>query len=122
MSHQEPTNQDILDVLQSFAGSVDARFDQVDERFEQIESTMVTKDYVDKRFEQVDKRFAKIESTMVTKEYLDDKISDLRGDLVGLVRKEDDKVVAVIDALAKKRLLDGVTTKNILAMEPYAKG
>jgi hypothetical protein len=27
---QEPTNQDILDVLQSFAGSVDSRFENID--------------------------------------------------------------------------------------------
>jgi len=34
----------------------------------------------------------KVEATMVTKDYLDDKLSDLRGDLVVLMRKEDKKL------------------------------
>lgn len=40
MPKNEPTNQDILDVLQAFAGSVD-------DRFAKMEATMVTKDYLD---------------------------------------------------------------------------
>lgn len=33
-----------------------------------------------------------IKATMVTKNYLDDKLADLRGDLVVMMRKEDSKV------------------------------
>lgn len=47
---QEPTNQDILDVLQSFAGSVDSRFENMDQRFEGI----------DRRFEGIDRKFEEI--------------------------------------------------------------
>lgn len=40
----------------------------------------------------VDERFDKIENTMVTKDFLEDKLADLRGDLVVLTRKEDRKL------------------------------
>lgn len=47
---------------------------------------------MDTRFETVEREITMIKSTMVTKDYLDDKLSDLKGDLVVLMRKEDRKV------------------------------
>lgn len=38
---------------------------------------------------------------MVTKDYLDDKLADLKGDLVVLMRKEDAKLQALVDVLQK---------------------
>ncbi len=68
-----------------------------------------------------DERFSKIEVTMVTKDYLDDKLSDLRGDLVVLMRKEDNKMVRLIDILKKRKVITETDEKEILSLEPFAK-
>lgn len=69
----------------------------------------------------VDERFDKIEATMVTKDYLDEKLADLRGDLVVLVRKEDTKVGKLIEVLKRRKVISEDETKEILSMEPFAK-
>ncbi len=73
---------------------VDKRFDGVDKRFDGVDKRF---DGVDKRFDGVDKRLTRVESTMVTKDYLDEKLVDLRGDIVILLRKEDRKLEALIE-------------------------
>ena len=67
----------------------------------------------------VDERFEKIESMMVTKDYLDEKLGDLRGDLVVLIRKEDRKLGALIEELLKRNILDQATATRILSLEPF---
>jgi hypothetical protein len=88
MPNTEPTNQEILEAIQAFAGSVDQRFDTVDQRFVKIDQRF---DAVDQHFENVDRRldgmdrrfekldhrldgmdmrFERIESTMATKDDL----------------------------------------------------
>ena len=69
----------------------------------------------------VDERFEKIESTMVTKDYLDDKLSDLRGDLVVLVRKEDVKLGVLVEILKNKKVINEDDVKQISSLEPFAK-
>ena len=92
---QEPTNTEILHAINDFA------------------------DHVEKRFDGVESRLDKVESTMVTKDYLDDKLADLRGDLVVLMRKEDKKVMALIDILKERKLITDDDVKKIMAMEPF---
>lgn len=77
---KEPTNKEILEAINAFSGETDKRFDGIDGRLDGI-----------------DGRLTKVEATMVTKDYLDDKLSDLRGDLVVLMRKEDMKVKKLVD-------------------------
>ncbi len=67
----------------------------------------------------VDMRFDRIESTMVTKDYLDMKIANLRGELVLLTRKEDTKLVSLVGALKNTQSLPIHDAKKILAMEPF---
>lgn len=50
---------------------------------------------------------------VVTKEYLDDKLSDLKGDLVGLIRKEDRKVDTVVNILHDHKVLTGQDLEQI---------
>ena len=66
-----------------------------------------------------DKRFTRIESQMVTKDYLDEKMSDLRGDLTILTRKEDQKVKRLVEILKKRKLISDKEVKEIMAMEPF---
>ena len=65
------------------------------------------------------KNIVKIKATMVTKDYLDEKMADLRGDLVVLMRKEDNKVRKLLDILEKRKVISTKETKEILAMEPF---
>jgi len=79
---------EILSAINTFAESVDRRFESIDQRFDRMEG-----------------RIGKIEGTVVTKDYLGEKLSDLRGDLVILVRKEDNKMNKLIDILTHKQVL-----------------
>ena len=58
---------------------------------------------------------------MVTKDYLDDKLGDLKGDLVSLIRKEDNKVNALIDAALSNKAIKEKDAKHILAIDPFAR-
>jgi len=94
--NEQPTNQDIIEVIQVFATHVDGRFDGIEQRL------------------------TKVEATMVTKDYLDDKLADLRGDLTILMRKEDTKVKTLVGILYKRGIINEEDTKHILSMEPFS--
>lgn len=64
-------------------------------------------------------RVGRIESQMVTKAYLDDKLADLRGDLVVLMRKEDTKLKELVEILKNKNILNNEDVKQIMSMEPF---
>ncbi|MCK5320338.1 hypothetical protein KAJ61_03040 [Candidatus Parcubacteria bacterium] len=102
----EPSNKDILEAINAFSTYNKDILEAIN-----IFST------------EVDKRFNKIESTMVTKYYLndklDEKLADLRGDLVVLVRKEDVKMKKLIDILKKRDLLNDTEFNEIMSMEPF---
>lgn len=73
----------------------------------------------DKRLDKIENQLTKVESQMVTKDYLDDKLADLKGDLVVLTRKEDNKLKALVDILAEKKVLNDEDKKRIFTMEPF---
>ncbi|MBI4779398.1 hypothetical protein HY797_03020 [Candidatus Falkowbacteria bacterium] len=108
---KETSKNEILEAINEFSTKVDERFDKVDERF----------DKVDERFNRLEGRVGKIEAGMVTKDYLDDKLADLRGDLVVLMRKEDTKMVKLIEILKRRAVITAAEEKEILSMEPFAK-
>ena len=99
---KEITNEEILNAVNDFASHVEGQFEQVDKRFDGVES-----------------RLDKIEATMVTKDYLDDKLADLRGDLVVLVRKEDTKVKTLVDTLQEHGVITNAEVRKILSMDPF---
>ena len=76
---------------------------------------------VDERLDKLEGKVDKIEATMVTKDYLDEKMADLRGDLVVLMRKEDTKAVKLIEILKRRKVITEIEEKEILSMEPFAK-
>ncbi|MDO8583632.1 MAG: hypothetical protein Q7R83_00435 [bacterium] len=99
----ETAKNEILEAIHAFAESVDERFNKIDERFNKV-----------------DERFNKMESAMVTKDFFSEKMADLRGDLVILVRKEDKKVAALVEELLVRKVLDRDAANRILALEPFA--
>lgn len=62
-----------------------------------------------------------IKSTMVTKDYLDEKISDLRGDLVVMIRKEDNKVHWLGNMMKKKKIISAAEHAEFEKLEPFAR-
>lgn len=64
-------------------------------------------------------RLHKIEANMVTRDYLDEKLSDLKGDLSILLRKEDRKLGELVIILKEKKVISSEDVKRILAMEPF---
>ncbi len=134
MPKQDPTNADVLSAVKK----LDQRFDKLEKSTDQRFSALETKtdniltainDFAtdtEKRFQGIENRFGtmetkvtRIDATMVTKDYLDDKLADLRGDLVVIVRKEDTKVSALLKLLQAKKLLSPKETGKILSMEPF---
>jgi len=101
---KDTSKNEIIEVINEFSSRVDERFDKVDKRFDNLEG-----------------RVGKIEATMVTKDYLDEKLADLRGDLVVLMRKEDTKVGKLIEILKRRKVITEIEVKEILSMEPFAK-
>ncbi|PIT94093.1 hypothetical protein COU00_00755 [Candidatus Falkowbacteria bacterium CG10_big_fil_rev_8_21_14_0_10_43_11] len=102
MENQEPTNGEILEAINNFANNNE-------QRLQSIETDIV----------ELNQGAAKIEATMVTKDYLDDKLSDLKGDLIVVMRKEDAKLQALVDVLQKRHVITDEDVKNILSLQPF---
>ena len=99
-----------LEVINVFADRTESRFSKIDERFSRL----------DEKFSKFDKRLTRVEASMVTKSYLDEKMSDLRGDLVVLMRKGDVKFKALVGVLHGKKVISQTDVKKIYSMEPFA--
>lgn len=50
---------------------------------------------------------------------MDEKLADLKGDLTILMRKEDKKVVELINVLKEKEVLSLEEAEKLLALEPF---
>ncbi|MFH1405441.1 MAG: hypothetical protein ABIH21_05120 [Patescibacteria group bacterium] len=50
---------------------------------------------------------------------MDEKLADLKGDLTILMRKEDKKVVELINVLKEKDVLSIEEAEKLLALEPF---
>ena len=107
--NNEPTISDVLEAVSGLSTNIDERFEGIDKHFEGI----------DKRLSHLEKDMTQVKATMVTKNYLDDKLYDLRGDLVVLMRKEDRKMVSLIEVLRTRKVISDEDAKSILAMELF---
>lgn len=73
----ENSNQEIIEALHAFAGSVDERFDRLETRMDKSEF-----------------RLNRVESQMVTKDYLDDKLADQYSKLIEHTDKRIEKALS----------------------------
>lgn len=80
-SPNDVSNQEILEAMSVFATHVDSRMDK-----------MATKEDL----QNLQSEFSKLKATVVTKGYLDDKLADHHADLARIMRKEDEKVIAMM--------------------------
>ncbi|MFA6953056.1 MAG: hypothetical protein WC270_00565 [Patescibacteria group bacterium] len=95
-----------MEAIHVYSTSVDRQLQDIQTKM----ATLVTKDYLDQRL-----------MHFVTKDYLDDKLSDLRGDLVVLTRKEDTKLHALVGILHDKNVIDDSDVRRVERLEPFAR-
>lgn len=126
MSENTPntvSNQDIFQAIQAmdhkFTAANDDILSAVNTSFTAVETELFE---IKDRLGGVEGRLGSVENQMVTKDYLDDKLHDLRGDLTVFIRKEDRKVVALIDELRQTKVLSEPAAQRILALEPFPQG
>lgn len=135
-------NGEIIEAIGMLSTQMDRRFEAVDERFlkidgrfERIEEKMATKEDIRRlelRTEALEAGVAthgdiqylatkddllKLEERLLAA--MDEKNADLKGDLTILLRKEDRKLLALVDALLRKGALSREEVKHILGMEPF---
>lgn len=110
-----------FDNLPATKGDLKNFRDEVIVSFKELgEAIHMFANHVDNRFDRVEGDITQIKSTMVTKDYLDEKLGDLRGDMTVLIRKEDNKVKALVEVLVEKKVLDKADQKRIYSLEPFA--
>lgn len=138
----EPSIQDVLTAINTFSTHVESTMATkddlvaIDSRLTRVESTMATKaDLASLEARMATKEdlaklearmaskddLAKLEVKMVTKDYLDEKLFNLKGDLIVMLRKEDHKTTAIVELLNKKKVFTNTEAKSILRLEPFAK-
>jgi hypothetical protein len=104
MKKIELFKNEILEAIHTFAGSVDQRFDKIELEMGSMKQEM-----------------GSMKAQMVTKDYLDDKLADLRGDLMVIARKSDQKDSALVKNLAKNKVISKDEAGSILAMSPFSR-
>ena len=111
------TINEVLEVINVFADKTENRFDKIDGEISGIKGEVSG---IKGEVSGIKGEVSSIKATMVTKDYLDEKMSDLRGDLVVMMRKEDTKLKTLVGVLKEKEVLDSNDVKKIYSMEPFA--
>ena len=106
MINQEPTNLDILQKIESSNTEI-----------LQIINNYAT--HIEEEIGGIKTEIGGIKATMVTKDYLDDKLSDLKGDIIITMRKEDMKFKALVEILQKRNLISSEDVRTVLSMQPF---
>ncbi|MFH0794292.1 MAG: hypothetical protein V2A74_09710 [bacterium] len=106
---QEPTNNEILEAINEFSTKVDGRFDKVDERL----------GIVEKDVSSLKTDVGYLKSNMVTKDHLDEKLTELKGEIILIIRKEDLKLTSLVELLRKNEAVTTDGQRQILSMEPF---
>lgn len=96
----------LTEIIKNSFDSVEGRLDSVEGRLDNIESKMATKEDLGRQ---------KLEIL----DAMDDKLADLKGDLVILMRKEDKKLLGLIDLLHKKAVITDEEVNGLVKMEPF---
>ena len=69
--------------------------------------------------EEFHKEITAIKFDMATKDFVTEKLFDLQGNLVVLMRKEDTKLKVLVETLTEKHVITEEDKKRILSLEPF---
>lgn len=121
-NNDEPTNYEILEAINSYATGTDRRLEKIEGRLDGIDGRL---DGIDGRIQKIEGRLDGIEPTlayvksqMVTKEYLDDKLADLRGDIIVMLRKEDNRLTSLVGILHGKKVISDDDVQSLTKLQP----
>lgn len=101
-------DQETKDEFETLTQVVKSSFDTVDRRFDETE-----KHFDNKIVTEIGK--AKLEIL----DAMDDKLVNLKGDLILLMRGEDKKLLRLVNLLKIKNILTKDETEGILKMQPF---
>lgn len=107
--------EDLTQIVQKSFGHVAGEITSIKEDLETVKKTMATKEDLKRMATKEDLGKLNIE----LRDFIDDKLVDLKGDLIVLMRKEDKKLVSLIKILRQKSILTDKETRNILSAEPF---
>lgn len=90
---------EILQAIGHYSNTVENRFQTIESKLTNVEG--------------------KLETDMATKEYMDERVSEIKGELIGIIRKEDKKLVSAVEKLEHKSVFSMEDSQEIAAMEPF---
>ena len=97
-----------FDAVDHRLGSVEHRLGSVEHRLDKIEDEIVD----------MKSEMTSMKAVMVTKEYLDDKLADLRGDILTVIRKEDSRLSTLVAILNTKKVLNEEDVSLLQRLRP----
>jgi len=86
-----------------------------------LQEHMVTKKELNEKLETMASKEDLKKMELDLKDHLEEKLGELKGDLVSLTKKEDKKLLYLVELLKEENILDNNKTKKILKMEPFPK-
>ncbi len=124
---QDHDQQEVLEAIHALASHMDVRFEALEAEMKSEIGTLKSdvgslKSDVGTLKSDVGslkKDVASMKALMVTKDYLDDKLGDLRGDMVLMMRKEDGKVERVIQKLRDKEVFNEADVKELTSVSLF---
>jgi len=107
---KETTNKEILNAILKFAGKTEKRFGGLENRMGGFEDKMY-------RLEEI---VGEIKTDMLTKDYIDEKMFDWRGDIMSVIKKEDNKLRELANILKKKGAISKIDFEHVFSMDPFS--
>ena len=111
----EPTIQDVLEAVNAASSATEGRFSELKYEMGSMKSEMATKADLATMATKAD--LNRLELKII--DAMDEKLGDLKGDLIVLMRKEDKKVTALIGLLTERKIISMDDAKQLLGMEPF---
>lgn len=115
-----------VDGLDKKVDGLDKKFDLLDKKVDNLDQK-IDQNFIDLHTSMsdfathTDEQFVEIRATMVTKDHLDKKLGSLSGELVELTRKEDAKLITLVDVLHERKSITKEDMKKVVTIEPFAK-
>ncbi len=125
----ESVKNELLEAINGYADKIEVRLigvegavNRLDDRLTGVEGAVNRLDVrltgVEGAVDRLGVRLTRVESLMVTKDYLDDKMADLRGDVLTVLRKEDTRLTRLVEKLREKNLFDEHDVEELLRLQP----
>jgi phage-related protein len=114
--HNESPNVEVLEAISLLADNVQDISNGLQDLTENVQN--LTKNV--QNFQETTRNdFASLRSEMVTKSYLDDKLADVKGGMISILRIEDQKVNKLVSVLSEKSVISPSDTRDILSFKAF---